>query len=412
MKNLFKICFVWFLLVGQSFATDVDFSKYFEVDLDAELPDLEALRKEYDFQTAIYQPRYLLSYELGTGFDPVWFELINTYGTSERRLKSAGEDDLFDMIVSLPKEMYPYIGPFLHDSPNISEKILNLPGIKETKNKFPERIAPQLQDIEDLEFLSPYLYILLMPEMWPQNREAMEKPRIRFAKMPPVKREPKVYLNLFEKVSEHGLGNSSASGKQALKDQLRTLNVTKDSKLTSADVKAFAATLDNVRAFSTLGNQIKLLSADSLISYYEQKNNTALELNRLKDIVNPCQRLALKIKWAGLEAKFSGAIAEQGFDLKDWALTCDKTIKAYRIVVVSGDKLAAVKALKNGLAKKGLKMLSPRWRARQDEALYALFETYKTNEDDVLSVMKNEAELKEKLYPFGTMFVAVPLDFN
>ena len=47
--------------------------------------------------------------------------------------------------------------------------------IKETKNKFPTRIAPQLADIEDLEFLSPYLYYLLMPEMWPENRRSPER---------------------------------------------------------------------------------------------------------------------------------------------------------------------------------------------------------------------------------------------
>ena len=157
MKKILKICCIGLVLVGQCFAFDRDLSKYFEVDLDAPLPDISALKKEYASKTAIYKPRYILGYELGKGFDPVWKGVINTYGTSEKRLKSVGEDDLFDMIVSLPKEMYPYIGPFLHSTPNISEKILNLPGIKETKNKFPERIAPQLQDIEDLEFLSPYL---------------------------------------------------------------------------------------------------------------------------------------------------------------------------------------------------------------------------------------------------------------
>ena len=71
--------------------------------------------------------------------------------------------EMYDMLMMLPKEYYPYIGPMLHTFPGISDRILMLPGIKETKNKFPERIAPQLQGIEDLEFLSPHLYILLIP---------------------------------------------------------------------------------------------------------------------------------------------------------------------------------------------------------------------------------------------------------
>lgn len=73
--------------------------------------------------------------------------------------------------------MYPYIGPMLFTIPNMSEKVLNLPGIRETKNKFPTRIALQLKGIDDLEFLSPFLYYLLMPEVWPENVTMPEMPR-------------------------------------------------------------------------------------------------------------------------------------------------------------------------------------------------------------------------------------------
>ena len=53
----------------------------------------------------------------------------------------------------MPPQMYEYIGPYLHTVPGIPEKVLNMPGIKETKNKFPSRIAPQLADIEDIEMI-------------------------------------------------------------------------------------------------------------------------------------------------------------------------------------------------------------------------------------------------------------------
>ncbi|MBP5615938.1 MAG: hypothetical protein J6X42_05265 [Alphaproteobacteria bacterium] len=417
MKKIVAI-FLLCLLTGQGvFAQSnepilTDLSQYFDVDLDAPVPDLKPLIKEFNFQTQSYEPRYVLSYELGRAFDPVWRNVITSYGLSEKRIKAYGEDDLFDMIVSLPKETYPYIGPFLHASPNISEKILNLPGIKETKNKFPERIAPRLQHIEDLEFLSPSLYILLMPEMWPQNREAMEKPRIRPAKLPPVKYQNDFYRNIFKQVEENGIGASSGDGPKLIADEIRTLKITKTSPLTSADVKAFINTLDSVLAFATLKNKSRLISIESLINYYEAKNGTALHSNTLKDMVNPCQRLALKIKWAGMETEFLKDIAKQGFNLKTWAWTCDKTIKAYRMTVTSGDKIAAVRALKIGMAEQTMRLLAPKWRERQNEAVQTLFALYRTNKKDVIAVIKNADVLQQKLYPFGSMLVTSPLNFD
>ena len=65
---------------------------------------------------------------------------------------------MLEQLKNTPKEYYPYIGPYLHTIPGISEKVLNLPGIKETKTGFRKRIAPQLADIENLEFMSPALY--------------------------------------------------------------------------------------------------------------------------------------------------------------------------------------------------------------------------------------------------------------
>ena len=57
------------------------------------------------------------------------------------------------LLENMHKEYYQYIGPYLHTVPTISEKVLNMPGIKETKNKFPTRIAPQVADIEDIEIV-------------------------------------------------------------------------------------------------------------------------------------------------------------------------------------------------------------------------------------------------------------------
>ena len=94
-----------------------DFTKYFEVDLDAPLPDLKKLQEEYIQVTEIYEPRYIVSWDMGPVFDRVWRDVITSYGSSEKRIKAAGEEDLTEIIATLPKEFYPYIGPFLHSVP-------------------------------------------------------------------------------------------------------------------------------------------------------------------------------------------------------------------------------------------------------------------------------------------------------
>lgn len=397
--------------ISVALAEHPDFSKYFDVDLDAPIPDLEALRKEFEEATEVYDPKYFVTWNMGRVFKKVWRDVILNYGTTERRLRGAGDQELEEMIASLPKEVYPYIGPYLHSSAGVSEKILNMPGIKETKNKFPERIAPQLKDIEDLEFLSPVLYILLMPETWPENNKTTEKPIFKKVKIDPIPYRSNFYSALFDKVPEGGFGGANARGERPLKDKIRTMNVTKESPLTTADILAFANTLDGVLAFSTLDNQYKLISTGTLLNFYEAKNETALDLNNLKDIANPCQRLALKIKWAGLETEFLKSISKEGFNLKEWAYTCEKTIKAYRAVLISDARLASLQMYKKGLYDAYLNSYSKKWKDRQFATFQSLLEMYKTNKNDIWEVMKNEKIVKEKLKPFGSVFVSEPLGF-
>lgn len=387
-----------------------DFAKYFEVDLDAPIPDLKALNVEYEKETAIYNPRYILSWDMSLRFDPLWSKTISAFGLSETRLKNANENSLLAFIQSLPPEFYPYIGPQLHTAQGISEKIINLPGIKETKNKFPTRVAPQLADIEDLEFLSPYLYLLLMPEMWPENANALELPRPHPTKRPQNILPKTSYRNVMQNVPNQGYGGAARAKSAPDFNDLRTLKITKDSPLTSADIKAFLNTLPSVKTFGSLSNLIKLHHAETLLNFWEEKNNMALPLNTLKDSVNPCARAALKIKWAGLETEFAKAIAPQGFNLKEWAYTCDKTIKAHKVATISRATLLTLKNYKSGVYNKIFQPLKPFFRDNQFAVMQATIEMYKAPKGDVLEALKNEAEIQNALRPFGGNLLLAPIN--
>ena len=410
MKLFFRIClFILFCFSQEALASVIDYKKYFEVDLDAPIPDLKELSIELKKESEIYNPRYMVSWDMGPTFDKIFKGVINSYGTSEKRIKSAMEDEFFDMIMMTPKEFYPYIGPYLHTLPGIPDRILMLPGIKETKNKFPERIAPQLQGIENLEFLSPHLYILLMPEMWPDNQPPIEMPKQKRAKIPPVALSPDFMEKIMQNTPEFGFGGAFETNNKPGRDKLRTLKITKDSPLTTGDIRAFLRTIDGVRKFGTLSNSVKIMHASDLLDYWERKNNLALSLNGLKDGVNPCQRLALKIKWAGLQDEFTTIVGQEGFSMNEWAYTCDKTVKAFRISRISSAQMSTIKSVQEKVYDTYINKLKPIYAERQFATMQTIVEMHKAPKHDVFEVMKNEKLIYDALRPLGGMLIIAPI---
>ena len=180
MHRLFLITVVaaLFLFDGTAYAAMADYRQEFEIDLEAdELPGLPELEEIFNRENRYYDKKYHTVWELTGEFDRDFYARAATYGINEKRLKWEEEDQVLEILQALPKEMYPYIGPMLFEIPNMSEKVLNMPGIKETKHQFPARIAEQLKDVEGIEFLSPFLYYILMPEVWPENFRKIEQPQ-------------------------------------------------------------------------------------------------------------------------------------------------------------------------------------------------------------------------------------------
>ena len=325
------------------------YDKYFTVDLSAELPDYNELFEAYKNKYTTYDRKYKWHWDIGNVFDEVFRSTINTYGGTEKRVKAINEDALLKSIQLLPPQYYQYIGPFLHTVPGISEKILNLPGIKETKNKFPSRIAPQVENIKDIEYLSPYLYFLLMPEAWPGNPDTLEYPE---EKKTTVRVMPS--KDFYEKVNQmvpfeaFGAGENDSLTKAGERN-LRTINITKTSPLTSGDIKAFARTLGALNELkSDIRVMARLYSAGTLLDYWEKEQGLGLPINGFKDFIYPCSRLVQKMRLAGEEAYLKTILAKNGFTPEEWAYTCDKTIKAFRILEATPSSAYAVKFHRSG----------------------------------------------------------------
>ena len=374
-----------------------DFAKYFKVDMDMPLPKYEELEQKYIVDRRRYNRRYDFHWDIGNLFDNLFRLTITDYGSTEKRIRNEHEQDLLDMLALMPKEYYQYIGPYLHTVPNMPEKVLNMPGIKETKNKFPTRIAPQLAGIEDLEFLSPYLYYLLMPEMWPENRTPQERPVIKKAS-PKVEYDEKLYQKIKELVPEDEFVPGAKPEVKVGASDLRTINPDINSPLTSADVKAFARTLPNVyKIGEDIRVQGKIYSAGSLLDIWEIENKIGLPMNGVKDLVNPCQRLVQKLRVAGLETELRMAVGGEGFSPEEWAYTCDKTIKAYRMGLMNSSTLASLKAFQRGAYDAYLhETLRPKQLELQFASMQAMVEMYKAPMNDILEVRKNRQLLKKE----------------
>lgn len=398
-----------FIYPASSFASWIDYSKYFEVDLDEKLPTLEELEKKYDKPDRHYYRKYEFHWNIGNVFDEAFRASIRGYGETGKRIKHEDEENLIKMLSQMPPEHYQYIGPYLHTLSNMPEKVLNMPGIKETKNKFPTRIAPELQNMENLEYLSPYLYSILMPEMWPGYKGPEEEyapVKIRYVQS---EYDPAFFENVIKKVPENNY-IPGATPKPNIKSLMKTRNPGKNSPLTSADAKAFANTLDGVVEFGKDSmNILKLSHAKYLIDDWELENDKALPIPGLKDMVNPCQRLVQRVKLSGLELDFAAIVAKEGFDLKSWAYTCDKTIKAYRISVMNSSVLMTLINYKNNAYQSTIDKMDNADAMALYSNMQSILAMYKAPEEDVMEVRLSKEDLHKKFSKMKSILVDSPL---
>lgn len=405
------------LFSSEVMANAADFASYFKVDMKADLPDINEYMKKLDQSYKVYDRGYISRTKMGTSFNKEFSRTIKFYGLSEGRLKSNYEDELLEVIGMLPKEMYQYIGPMLHEVPGMSEKILNLPGIKETKNKFPEDIAERFKGVENLEFMSPSLYFLLMPEIWDKKKqEDADKPLITRVKKPRVQIELPDFLKekINAPVPTAQKQNASALKKKktSLLTDLRTLKPTLTSPLTTKDVSAFVDTIDEVMDWGLkddMRNFSKLISAEMLLDLWEAEQGTALSQNDLKDAVNPCQRLVLKTRFAGLYYDFAKVVSKQGFSPEEWAYTCDKTIKGFRVASANLDTAYAVKFHRNGYYDGYIEKLPKKWRDEMYQTSEAFIKMYAVLAEDVKTVQPFKKTLLEKFIKIQGVMLTQPI---
>ena len=402
--------FVYSIAAVAAIPDKEEYDPYFTVDLEEELPTYEELQEHFADQFTVYDRKYDFHWNIGNLFDAVFRTTISQYGGTEKRVKDANEESLMIALSLLPPEYYQYIGPYLHTVPTISEKILNMPGIKETKNKFPTRIAPQLADIEDLEFLSPYLYFLLMPEVWPDNQTPLEYPR-RVEKSTKSVRNDKLY-DLIRKIvpADEFYPDAPTQTQMSLKD-LRTIDITVDSPLTSGDIKAFVRTIPELNKLQDdFQVMARIYGAGSLLDMWEIEQGKGLFMNSFKDLIYPCRRLVQKMQIAGEEKYLQRIVAKEGFTPKEWAYTCDKTIRAYRMITLSHSTVVSLKMFATGAYDNEMReAIGDEKMKIIDVNTQGMLRMHGAPRDDILEVYKNRQLLSDSFQNAKYSIIAAPI---
>ena len=370
----------------------------FEIDLENDkLPKMEELlvvMKKY----AIYDKKYESFYDLLGDFDEEFKTTIASYGMQEKRLKGESEDQYIEFLSHMPKKYYQYLGPQLFEVPNMSEKILNLPGIKETKNKFPARIAEAVKDIENIEHISTHLYALLMPEMWGEYDEEIEYPQI-------TPYYPKLIYNknlgpiLQKLLKPEKFQPGYKEDTKKTKSDLRTLKPTKDSLLTSADIKAFLATLEEVDEWANKDENVNMFSKATILwNLYGREDVIGKYVPAgYMDLIHPCARFVQKSKILGKDKELGAIVGKKGFSIDEWAYTCDKTIKAHRVTNVTSYMVRMIREFQQGVYDEEIKSLSNYTQNVRFALMQGIIQAHKAPMSDVLEYRKNRKEFVEKL---------------
>ncbi len=322
------------------------------------------------------------------------------------------EDDIYRLILMLPKYAYQYIGPFIHEMPYVSDRILNIPGIKETKGKFPTRIAPQMKEYAKKygKYMSTHLYIYLMPEAWaiPEREKSTFKGYSKIIKIDENTKPDDLFtINNRTLLKKHKMLSpenyrTGAALQKKVRPQTPADQVTQTSALTEGDVEAALASFQEIE--KEFGN-------NRFDEFHTALRDMSLSDNNLMgEMLNPMQTLVDKIKRLPEKDRFAKTLAKHGFTLDSWGITVDKIIKARRVATMSPAialNLAAWRRLKK--PPKSFDMLSPRDRQISWDSIQLFLGMYTTTRENLLAVKNYGDNIRKVFTTRDMMYIETPV---
>ena len=180
--------------------------------------------------------------------------------------------------------------------------------------------------------------------------------------------------------------------------------------MSSGDIRAFVRTIPELNKIQgDVEAMARIYGAGSLLDVWEQDNELGLPVNSMKDLVSPCSRLLQKMRIAGEEAYLRDVVAKEGFTPEEWAYTCDKTIKAYRMTMLSNSTVKSLKAYALGVYDNYIEEMLGDKAELQFLSVQALLRMHEVSRDDLLQAYKNRKLLRDSFHDAKYSIISAPI---
>ena len=295
---------------------------------------------------------------------------------------------ILEVVPLVPPDYQQYIFPAFHEIPALSHRMRTMPEIAKWKGKVPTRIAPELQGKGPYgwRYLSPSLYIYLMPELWPSYYAENELPKSEITLQINWQNPEEVdkAFNSFQKTNKAW----EALHEEAQKDA--------EGGLTKRDLQAVRDVISDLVAFSETKEGKAVI------------NHVVLALNAddiYKAIATPCASLVERMHAIRMESFLKPILEKAQISEADFIGKCDRTTRAYRVAHSSPEMGLYILKLKRKLKNDPTHPEAPVWEA--------LVNMFTVSAADVQSVLP-EKDVWQKLFNqqrpllLGTPFI---LDF-
>ncbi len=289
----------------------------------------------------------------------------------------ANEQKLMEQFFALPFEYRQYVFPALHKTRGISYKTRTMPGVIEWRGKLPTRLAPEVMEFaqEHLEYLSPFMYPYLMPEMWLSFYKDKDSPQ--------------------KKIIPQEMSLDNKDFFKVFKPKFKTLEERNIYPLKPRDEAVGSMTKEDV------GKIMKVI--ESFKKFGEGKEGEkrimqiALALPRTEIFLamqNPCTSLVERMYQTGHSVFVENELYQVNMTRSEFTNKCDRMIKAFRLIKTPPTIVQDIL-----VKKKSYPMMVNKLDPMTQQAWETTIKMFETNPADVDAVKNQRGKLDVLLRP-------------
>ncbi|MBP5160771.1 MAG: hypothetical protein ILP11_01820 [Alphaproteobacteria bacterium] len=281
-----------------------------------------------------------------------------------------------------------YIFPAFHEMSAMSHRLRTMPEIAKWRGKVPTRLAPEVEGKGPYgwRYLSPFLYIYLMPEMWPSFYRESEPPKPEITRQIDWTNAEDV-ARTFDQFADAEAARQ-AFVERALKDvpgglseqDMRTVHQVLSDLIDVSETREGKAVFAHV---------VVALDSDDIYP----------------TMARPCASLVARLHTIGMEHFLTPVLQKAGVSEQDFVDKCERVTRAYRVANSSPEMAMYIIGIRRKLKAEPSAQKAPIWQA--------LVDMFSVSMADVQAVQPYQAQWKELFNRQRPLLLGTPfmLDF-